>query len=103
MSIPPESSSLAAQLLAVSGVAEIFPPSSPIAQLSTLAAGVLTRSTIRAGLVEVTHTPGGTRITAKIAATAAQPARETGRRVADALLAEAEPGTAVTVQIVRIS
>ncbi|MDJ0347844.1 hypothetical protein [Cryobacterium sp. PH29-G1] len=103
MTIPPDSSALAAQLLAIPGVAEIFPPSPPIVQLSTAAAGLLTRSPIRADLVEVKQTSGGTRITAKIAATADQPARETGRRVVDSLLAAAEPGAEVTVQIVRVS
>jgi hypothetical protein len=103
MTIPPDSRDLAAQVLAIPGVTEIFPPSPPIVRLSTAAAGLLTRSTIHTQLVEVKNTSGGTRITAKIAVTADQSARETGRRVADALLAAAEPGAAVTVQIVRIS
>jgi len=102
MSTPPDSRHLTAQVLTIPGVSEIFPPSPPIIQLSAAAAGMLTRGTIRADLVEVKETPSGARMTAKIAATADQPARETARRVADALLAATDDGTTVTVQIVRI-
>ncbi|TDW29625.1 hypothetical protein [Cryobacterium psychrophilum] len=101
MSTPLDSEHLAARILAISGVAEIFPLSPPISQLS--AAGIRARSTIRPDRIEVKETPSGARITAKIATTADQPARETARRVADALLAEAEPDTTVSVKIARIS
>jgi hypothetical protein len=53
--------------------------------------------------VEVKETSNGTALTTKIAAAHDQPAPETARRVADALVDAAAPGTTVNVQIARIS
>ena len=79
----------------------MFPPSPAPSLLS--AAGAGTPNTDQSVCVEVKETPSGTRITAKIAAAPDQPAPETARQVADALLDGAAPGTTVDVQIAHIA
>ena len=88
----PVESELSARVLAVRGVTDLFPPSHGVARRRSAAVGVTEHPT----------RVGGTSLTARIGVTAARPAPETAREVADMLRAVA-PDATVTVQITRIA
>lgn len=93
---------LATVVLALDGVADIYPPQGALAQLPGLLTSMVT-STPGHKEIGVQVEDGHTAVTARIATHRSEPTPQTARRVADVILATiAEPDATVTIRVERI-
>ncbi len=92
-----------AAVLAVGGVAGLFPAQSTLGLVSGRVVAAVTGTSAPTPSVSVRPESGGTSVTARIAASAQDSARDVAGRVADALLARhPEEDTLVRIQVARI-
>jgi hypothetical protein len=89
-------------VLAVDGVAGLFPAQRPLALVSDRILAAVTGSGASASVVVATEGDGEV-VTARLAAASDRPVRETARRVADRLAElHPDPSTVIRVQVARI-